>query len=772
MRSPFRLLRRVLAGLGVLVLLIVATVFGLLWLSTPGADQRLSIAGLGAPVDITFDADDVPRIRAASALDGATALGFVHARDRMLQMELMRRAASGRLSELAGSATLGIDRSMRVLGLRHRALADLEALPAPTRAMLDAYARGVNAWIAARGRFSAPEFVLLGAPEPWTPVDSLLWGKTMGLWLSGNWRVELARLGLADRLSPRQIDELWPADHEAGHPDARASLDPRFAAAARTLAAHLPTFPAPFTMPATASNEWAVDGRHSATGAPLLAGDPHLQFGLPGIWYLARIETPDGVLVGATAPGVPFLVLGHNSRVAWSFTTTGADTQDVFIESAAPGGGYMTPDGAKPFTVREERIGVKGRADEVITVRETRHGPVVSDLSGGKGPILAVAMANLAPGDTAAAGLLALNRARDVADAGRAASMISAPVQNLVVADREKIALYVTGRVPIRRAGDGSAPVSGADGAHDWVGWASGDALPHVVAPESGGLVNANERVAPPDFPVFLGRDWFGPWRAERIRAMLAGSDRHSVASFARMQVDVRSAFANQVLPALREAAPNGPIASQAAGLLTDWDGTMAMDLPQPLIFNAWVLRFRHLVLQHNQLSPNAANPTLEFVAYVLSAEGAHWCGADGCGALLAQALDKSTAELAERLGPDPAAWRWGNVHRAVFASPLLRTVPLLRGLTTAEIDSPGDDSTVDRGSPQPGSLASVHGASFRGVYDLADLDQSRFIVAPGQSGNPFSRAARNFLTRWRDGDTITIGPTPEAVAATISLTP
>ncbi|MCL2427670.1 MAG: penicillin acylase family protein [Alphaproteobacteria bacterium] len=769
---PFRLIRRTLAAVGILVMLFAAGLSGLLWLSTPARREELAVAGLSAPVDVTFDQDGVPRIHAETMRDAATALGFVHARDRMFEMEMMRRAASGRLSEIAGAATLPIDRQMRVLGLRVRALADLEALSAPTRAMLDAYAAGVNAWIALMGRFSAPEFILLGPPEPWQPVDCLLWGKTIGLWLSGNWRTELARLTLADKLSAKQRDELWPEDQSgAGRPYAQAGPPARSALLAGPPDAWLPRFPALFTMPATASNGWAIDGRHTATGAPLLAGDPHLQFAFPGIWYLARIDTMEGTLAGATAPGVPFLVLGHNGHVGWTFTTTGADVQDVFIETPAPDGGYQTPDGPRPFTVREERIGVRGAPDQVLRVRETRHGPVISDLSGTAGPVLAVAMANLAPGDTAAQGLFALNRARDVDEAGAAAALISSPVQNLIVADHARIALYVTGRVPLRRAGDGSAPVPGADGAHDWIGWASGDALPRYVAPQSGRLVNANERVAPGDFPVFLGRDWFGDWRARRIRAMLDASERHTAADFARMQTDVSSEFARQILPVLRRVAAPDPASARALALFADWDGAMAMDLPQPLLFNAWMFRFDDLVLAQNNVPRAAPGPMTEFLSFVLSPPGAHWCGGD-CGPVLATALGETVAELAARFGADPAAWRWGAVHQAVFAHPMLHAIPLLGVLASPRIDSPGDDGTVDRGSPLRGSFESVHGASYRGVYDLADLDRSLFMVAPGQSGRPFERGARNFLTRWRDGSTITLGKRPDRVAATIHLTP
>jgi penicillin amidase len=358
-----------------------------------------------------------------------------------------------------------------------------------------------------------------------------------------------------------------------------------------------------------------------------------------------------------------------------------------------------------------------------------------------------------------------------VADAGAAAVLITAPVQNLMVADRDKIALYVTGRVPIRRAGDGAAPVAGADGAHDWIGFAEGDRLPRIVAPDSGVLLNANERVAPPDFPVFLGRDWFGDWRALRIHELLARSDRHTPAGFAAMQVDVRSAFALQILLALRATTAPDAVAARALRLLDGWDGTMAQDLPQPLLFNAWLPRFRDAVLNQNGVPLAGAGPMPEFIAFVLSPAGRHWCGGD-CGTLLSRSLGAAVADLAARFGDDPAAWRWGEAHPAVFANPMLRGLPVLGSLATARIDSPGDDTTLDRGTPRPDNFESVHAASYRGVYDLADLDRSLFVVAPGQSGNPFRAEARNFLTRWRNGDTITLGPHPATITATVRLTP
>lgn len=766
--TPFlRRIARVLAAIGVLVLLLAALVAGALWLTMPNTQQTVSIPGLSGPVDITYDADWVPRIRAGSEQDAATALGFLHARDRMFQMELMRRAASGRLSEIAGPATLPIDRMMRTLGLRQHAVADFSTLPADTQAILQAYARGVNAWIDLKGRFAAPEFLLLGPPEHWEAQDSLLWAKTMGLWLSMNWREELARQALAGHVSASVLDQLWPAQPALPTPDAMNQPLTRFAAAADRLASVLPRFPAPYTLPQTASNEWAVDGRHTATGAPLLAGDPHLAFGFPGIWYLARIDLPNQMLAGATAPGVPFLVLGHNSKIAWTFTSTGADVQDIFIEKPAGPGQYQTPDGPKPFVVREERIKVRGQPDVVLTVRETRHGPVISDLDNPAGPIMAVAMGNLQPGDTAAAGLLALNRATSVQAAGVAAAQITSPVQNLLVADAKTIGLFVTGRVPIRKAGDGSAPVPGDDGSHDWTGWASGDQLPHVVSPDSGRLVNGNEPVWPPNFPVFMGRDTFGDWRAKRIREMLAQSDRHTPADFAAMQTDVVDGFARQVLPVLL-AVKDAP--QNALDLLRGWDGSAVMNAPAPLIFNAWMDAFYAAVLRHAGLTTALGAPESDFLASVLSPAGAHWCDGD-CTPILRDSLIQAMKNLTTRFGTDPSAWRWGDAHPAVFAHPILRSLPVLGSLTTITVPSPGDDNTVDRGGPNA-AFQSVHGAAYRGVYDLADLDRSLFMITPGQSGNPLSAHARDFAIRWRDGATITLGPAAASISGTVRLNP
>ena len=579
------------------------------WLTLPAVTTTLHLPILASPVEVTLDGWDIPRIHARSEADAAAALGYLHASQRMFQMELMRRQASGRLAEIAGPRALRLDRMARILGERQHAAASYAALPAPIRAMLESYTAGVNAWITARGRLAAPEFLALGAPEPWTPVDCLLWSETVSLWLSDNYRTELSRMALNGKITDERMRQLWPPT------DGKPAPDSTMPSITQGLLDALPAFPEPFTLPQEASNAWAVDGHHTSTGAALMAGDPHLALTFPGLWYIARIETPAGVLVGATAPGVPFLIIGRNAHIGWSFTTTGIDTQDVFVETPLPGGFYETPEGPRPFETRREVIHVRGAPDEVLTARATLHGPVISDAdldphSGPvlAGPVLAVAMAQFKLGSPAP-GLYALNHAASIADAGRAAAIMTAPMQNLTVAGPDGIALFTTGQVPIRRAGDGSLPVAGADGLHDWTGFAHGIALPHFVNPPSGTVENANERTAPPDFPVFLGRDFPAPLRARRIHELLAARPQFSVADFEAMQRDDTSVLAQDLLPIFRALPPALGLAGRAQALLATWDGSMRQDRPEPLIFNAAIQLFVARMLAANHVPEADAGP-------------------------------------------------------------------------------------------------------------------------------------------------------------------
>ncbi len=755
-----------LAGLLGVAVILATAVFAAVERTLPSHHAELTLQELHADVRVGFDHLGIPHIQASDDLDAAEALGFVQARDRMMQMDLMRRAAAGELSALIGPIGVRLDETARVLGTREAATASLAALPPRTRALLASYSRGVNAFIALRGRFAAPEYLFLGRPRDWAPVDCMLWAETMGLALSGNLDLELQRLALATRLPSETILSLWPTPKPAPADQASLRLSPGIGDLALATSRALPHFPDPFTLPDNASNEWAVDGSRSATGSPLLAGDPHLSYGLPCLWYLARIETPTGTLAGATAPGTPFVVLGHNRAIAWTFTTTGADTEDLFIEHTTDAAHYAGPSGPIAFTYRRERIEVRGRPDIVIDVRATRHGPVISDLPGLFGikirashEVIAAEIASLAPDNMAADGLYRLEGSGSVAAAGRAAAMLTAPVQNLLVADRQRIALFTTGRVPIRRSGDGAMPSDGADGAHDWTGYASGEALPNVVSPATGILVNANEPVTGTSSSISMGRDVFGDWRARRIRELLdRPGHRFDVMDFTAMQGDVTSAYMRHLLPVLLTAGSDIALAATALHLLERWDGTMSAGSPQPLIAETWLLVIRGAIEKTLGDDGGAAMAPLTFVAEALDGRGPG-CGGS-CVPMLTRTLAATVRDLAARYGPDPASWSWGTSHRAVFANPFWTAIPILRTVARAAPVVGGDASTVDAqgvAAIEP-PLTSVHGASFRGVYDLADLDRSRFVIATGQSGNPFSRHLLDFVDLWQRAKTVAIG--------------
>ncbi|MCC7429126.1 MAG: penicillin acylase family protein [Alphaproteobacteria bacterium] len=833
MRRLLRWLGWGLGGLAGLALLLLGALTVLVWFTLPDHRAEVRIAGLSGPVSILRDADGIPRIRAATERDAFMALGYVHAQDRLFQMEAMRRLGAGRMAELVGPPAARVDRTMRTLGLAHRARAQLARLSPDTRAALDAYAAGANAYIAAHGWMAAPEFVLLAAaPEPWRPEHSLLWGKLMGMVLSGNYRSELLRLSLAERLAPERLAELWPrldpaeivaaADprtiraydvgdatpdgaapatrHAAAGPAAPQPVTPALAAhAGRLLASHFG--PDDYVQPTTASNVFAVNGARSATGRPLLASDPHLLLGQPILWYLVRIELPGRVLVGATVPGVPFLVLGHNGRVAWGFTTTHSDTQDLFIERPAQGapGQYETPDGPRPFATRTEEIAVRFGAAQRFTVRETRHGPVISDLDGGAGgpggaadaPILALAATALAGDDTTPDAFLALNRARTVEEALAALDGMSAPQQNVVVADTAgRMAMTVVGRVPIRRAGDGTVPVPGWNGSHDWVGVAPAAALPRFVDPPGGVLVHANNQFLPDETPLFLGRHWPPSFRARRIAAMINGAGAHSAEVLVAMQVDTLALDARDALPhalrlARRPPAPGTPEAAANAqaqanrilAVLGAWDARMAAERAEPLIFSAWMRAFARAVLEphlgadHGALGDNQ----MEFLIWVM-ARGQHWCGpgADACAPVLRRTLHQALDGLARTHGGNELDWKWGEAHRARFDHTVFRFVPPLRALFGSQVPVGGGAHTVLRAAGFGGrdGFAAVHGAGYRAVYDLADLDASRFVIGTGQSGHVMSGQFRSFLERWRRGETIAIGADPGLNPVAMRLVP
>lgn len=776
---------RILVGVAALGFVAAGGLYLYLRSSLPQTSGRIVVTGPKATIRIQRDADGVPTIIAQSDEDAAFGLGFVHAQDRLFQMELMRRYASGRLAEIFGSAALPIDRQMRVLGLYRAAQNEIPSLSAELNRALTAYAAGVNAFLSSRRGALPPEFQLLRfSPEPWREADSLAWGKLMALQISGNYRGELQRAYMARSIAPADLAFLYPGYPKDG-PITMAALLPIYDRLA--LGALLDALPC-VVGPRYTSNNWVVDGKHSASGKPLLANDPHLDFGAPGPWYLARLKTPSGVIAGATAAGVPLVVIGHNSHIAWGFTTTTADVEDLFIEKvdAKDSTRYLTPDGSAPFVIRHEKILVKGGAPVDMPVRATRHGPVLSDaLSAGTaapGYVLALSATFLQPQDRSALAVWEANRAKDWPSFREAWHNFVGPIQNIVYADDSgTIGFMAPGLVPIRKKGDGWMPTPGWTGDYDWVGFIPFEALPAATNPPSGRIVSANNKIVPDSYPYFISRDWDWPDRAERINSLLNATPVQTPATSAAIQADTLSLEAKRLMPLMTQISPADAPSRQALDLLRKWDFRMDRDKAAPLLFTAWLRQFSRAVLFGRFGTAVAGYWDLKpDVMEAVLTERPDWCddpkwpGKQNCAGRLAESLAAALAELRQAYGDNMAEWRWGRAHVAVFANPVFSRIPILRDWFSPSISTGGAADTVDhapsliRNDQHP--FEQTFGAGLRIITDLAAPEDSHMIVTPGQSGNPLSGHYADLLHRWRDFGLLV--PGRANAASTLDLVP
>ncbi len=776
------MLRRILAG--ILLLLFILAGGGYLYLrsSLPQVGGRIAVPGLKAAVTIARDADGIPLITAGDDEDAAFGLGFAHAQDRLFQMEMMRRYGTGRLSEIFGEPTLDTDRQMRVLGVYRLAEAEVPLVSAPVRRGLEAYAAGVNAFLATRSGALPPEFLLLRlSPEPWRPADTLVWGKLMDLLLAGNYRAELTRARLARTLSAEELAFLYPAYP----PDAPTTLAALAEIYRRLPLDRLYAALPPAVGPIHASNNWVVDGAHSTSGKPLVANDPHLAFGAPGFWYLARLKTPEREIAGGTVAGTPLVAIGHNDRIAWGMTTTGSDVEDLFIEKIDPAdpGRYLTPGGSEAFAAREETIAVRGAASVVLRVRATRHGPVLSDVLPSDpveaGYVLALAAPFLAGDDRTAEALWSINRAADWNEFRAALQWWAGPQQNIVYGDRDgTIGFIAPARVPIRKQGDAWLPVPGWSGDYDWQGFVPFAELPQASNPAAGHFISANNKIVPASYPYFLSRDWDLPNRAERIGEMLAATPLQSPAASAAIQADTLSQAARRLVPLITRIAPADAPAREAVAALRDWDFRMDRDKVAPLVFTAWLRAFARDVFAGHLGGDAAAYWDLkpQMIETVLTAHP-EWCGArdartESCDKLLSHSLDTALAELRRDYGAEMTEWRWGRAHQAFFASPVFGRVALLRDWVDRAVPAAGGFDTVNRGSTTIHDEAHPYrqqfGAGLRIITDLAAPSESRMIAVPGQSGNPLSPHFADLLARWRDFDYLI--PGRAAAVATLTL--
>jgi penicillin amidase len=805
--------------------------------SLPQLDGQWVLPGLQGKVTVQRDTADVTHIRAQTRLDAFRALGMVHAQERAWQLELNRRVMHGRLSEVFGPAALATDQLLLTLGIRRAAKAQFDALPADAKQALQTYAEGINAFLANTAQPAGPEFKLLGIDPKvsarqgqfWTAEDCVGWALMMALDLGGNWGNEWARLSALQVLDTPHLWALMPA-----YPGEAPATATDLAALYRSLgvfaplgtpdaAAKVATTSAPAlsggwasdlvawadrlgNVEGKGSNNWVVSGQRTESGLPLLANDPHLGLSAPAIWYFARLQAPGSTdsqasenarrpldVMGATLPGLPMVILGRTRQVAWGFTNTGPDVQDLYLEQINPDNPnqYRVPGPAEQpvwadFEVREERIPVKGQGDVIQRVRSTRHGPVLTDAQAFHGKVIDTRRYVLslrwsaldADNLTVLAGLEGAT-AQSVDELLHAYRHYHSPMQNVVVADVQgHVAYKAAGKVPVRAPTNdlkGMAPAPGWEPRYDWTGW-----LPYAQTPEArlpaaaeasgqpgtglalgadqGWLATANQRIHGADFSAFLTQDWASPDRADRIQQLLRGRDRHSLDSLGRIQGDVQSLATVRLLPALRAAQPQHPLGARALAVLKDFDGTMAADQAAPLIFAAWVDAFTRLTVgdKLGEAKFNSLYGKRQFrdaVEGILARNDRFWCGDAGCPAQVSRALDLALADLQARHGANLERWQWGRAHPAVSKHQPFSNVGALASFFEVRVPTGGDTFTVNVGRynlDQPSlPFANRHAASLRALYDLSNLDNSRFIYQTGQSGNPFDPRYRDMATTW-----------------------
>ena len=794
--------RRILLGVAIAVLVALTAAAGYGYLlahsALPQLDGRLQIKGLSGPVTVTRDGHGVPTIEASTAEDLFFAQGYVTAQDRLWQMDIMRRLGGGELSEVLGESTLPIDREQRILGLRAAARKSLATLSARDLAFLEAYARGVNAYIAGRGHRPSLEFrVLKYTPRPWLAEDSLVIANQMVKDLNYHYFEDaLAREKILARLGPELTADLYvnrswhdrpptvmredlgQPDNTSGDSQDEEDDDDSGADNSVTQSGVPATFQAQLDVaPVNGSNNWVISGAHTVTGKPLLSNDMHLGHQMPNLWYEAHLHAGNLDVAGVTLPGLPYVIVGHNQRIAWGFTNVGPTVTDVYIESFNEKGGYETPRGWIRVDHRAEVIHVKGQPDVTIDVSITRHGPIITELIPGETRPLALRWTLY---DGLRIPFFDMNAAQNWPEFRSALSQLDAPGQNIVYADVDgNIGYQATGKIPIRAAGDGSLPVSGADNSHEWTGYIPFEKFPSVYNPPSGIIGTANGRITPDKYPYSISMEWEAPWRAARIYHVLESGRQFSPADMLALQNDIHSEAdlfaAERLVYAVDHAAKPSARAKQAADLLRNWDGKMAASAAAPTITEISVRELQRLLLEPKLgaagVNQEAQETALSWRTYawemrsvwlenILLHRPKRWLPAQYANyeELLTAAVEAAVNR--PDAPKDLASWRWGSFNAVEIEHPILGKIPLLRRWA-----EPGTQE-------QSGSAYTVkavsrhHGPSERFTANLADLDQSTLNIVTGQAGNFLSPYYMDQWQAWYEGTTFPLAFSPTAVKA------
>jgi penicillin amidase len=808
MVTLFRWLLRLFTAFVVLVALAVAGAYYFASRSLPDYSAHLRVAGISGPVEIVRDNANVPHIFGATDEDVFFGLGFAHAQDRLWQMTMFRRTAQGRLSELFGERTLKIDELLRRFDLYGAAADSLASQDAWTRSALEAYSRGVNAWIeevnrGARGR-GAPEFFLFSNEiAAWQPADSLAVGKLVSLQLTAQIENEVQRARLSLLLPDERLRDILPEAPGPGvaelprYAELAPGLGPDYAALDTS---HDPLDPsAPYGF-AGASNGWAAAPSRSAAGGSLLANDPHLGFTAPTIWYLARLELADGGVIGGTIPGMPAILVGRNARVAWGLTSTYLDDQDLFLEELNPGDAneYRTERGWEPFESRPSIVNVKDGAPVTLILQWTQNGPVIpgdyyniASITP-PGHVMSLGWTALSHADSSLSYTMRVMRAGSVADVLDAGPLAISPAQNVIVADAEGIAMFVAGAVPKRDARhqtQGRMPAPGWRPENRWDGYMPFETNPRFVDPEGGILGNTNNKIVDRPFPLNITSVWGDTQRVQRWRRLMQAREVHTRDSFIEAQLDTVAPDARALLPLVArdlwftgEAAPEGTperLRQRALELLAEWNGEMNEHMPEPLIYAAWMRALQDRLIR-DELGPLASSfvhvePV--FIERVFrDVEGASvWCDViqstakETCTEIARMALDDALVWIGEHHPGKLESLRWGDAHEATHDHPTLGQVPFLSWFVNIRQSTSGGDHTLMRGltgGKDPRPFLNVHGAGYRGVYDFADPESSVFVISTGQSGHPLSRHYDDLGELWRRGEYIPMSLDPDLARA------
>jgi penicillin amidase len=820
-----RILRRVATIVGIVLLALVVIVAGAgTWLVRrpwPQTRGTIAVDGLSAPVEVIRDKLSVPNIYAQNQHDLFFAQGYVHAQDRLWQMEFNRRIGSGSLSAIVGDATLGTDRFLRTLGL-HRAAEQIWTDYDPgLKAVLEAYAAGVNAYVDTHRNRLPLEFTILGVdPAPWTPVDTITWAGAMSLTLCGNYKEELLRARLIAAVGQAKALELMPP-YDPNGPFVVPSASTTGAASFPAEAAPMPPVPpeaqgytwlqgATFEGLAAVddllgkvgtdvgSNNWVIAGSRTATGSPLLANDTHLGLDMPSIWYEIGLHGGGIDSVGYSFPGVPLIIIGHNARIAWGVTNLGADVQDFYIEKLddpAHPTQYEFEGQWYDLQVLHETIEVKGSDPVPLDVLLTRHGPIMTDVLGtvaGSEP-LALRWTAL-DGNRILQAVLGLNVATNWDEFRQALRYWDAPSQNFVYADVDgNIGYQTPGLIPVRAPGDdGSVPMPGWTGEYEWQGTIPFDELPSTLNPPAGFIVSANNQVVPDSYAYHLTSDWAAPYRARRITDLLAADDSVTMDDIRNIHAQTYSLPAEALRPYLVAIQPEGDLQTKALAQVKAWDLYLEADRTGAPVYEVW---YWYLVQNtfRDDLDPDLMDTYLgqsdshvpAFIA-LMSQPDSPWFDdkttpqVETRDDMLRRSLADAVTWLSSKDGDNPDRWTWGRLHTKTFIhQPLGQSgIGLLERLFNSKsIPARGDQFTVDAAwfdYSQP--FAMTGGASERYVADLRDLDSSRMIHTTGQSGQIFNRHREDMISLWQD---IEYGPMPfsrtavEAQARdTLTLTP